>query len=140
MSEKLDAEKPEPVVRITNDEKVEVNEAVNKKLTEMSKETKTRKTKRKLKKPEASEDTNTTVSTLTNNQIYMLLAVVGVIIAGASLYYQRKSVVKDEKPKVVAVPTKNVEHDHGPIVRTPDEDAVLRPQVVEIRPPGMYSF
>ena len=130
--------KPEPVVKITNDEKVEVNEAVNKKLTEMSKETKTKKVKRKLKKPEASEDTNTTVSTLTNNQIYMLLAVVGVIIAGASLYYQRKSVVKDEKPKVKQEPIK--EHDHGPVVRTSDEEAVLRPQVVEIRPPGMYSF
>ena len=129
--DKPDTEKPEPVVKITNDEKVEVNEVVNKKLTEMSKEAKTRK-KRKLQKPETSKDTgasSTSVSTLTNNQIYMLLAVVGVIIAGASLYYQRKSVVKDEKPKVEQEPIK--EHDHGPV-----------PVVVDLteQTPGMYSF
>ena len=134
MSEKPDDKSDcnsEPVVKITNDEKVEVNEAVNKKLTEMSKETKTRKTKRKLQKPETSKDTSITVSTLTNNQIYMLLAVVGVIIAGASLYYQRKSVVKDEKPKVEVPQPKRVEHDHGP-----------KPVVVDLseQPPGLYSF
>ena len=134
MSEKPDDKSDcnsEPVVKITNDEKVEVNEAVNKKLTEMSKETKTRKTKRKLQKPETSKDTSTTVSTLTNNQIYMLLAVVGVIIAGASLYYQRKSAIKDEKPKVEISQPKEVEHDHGP-----------KPVVVDLseQPPGLYSF
>ena len=121
MSDKVD-EKPEPVANITNNEKVEVNEAVNKKLSEMSKEAKTRK-KRKLQKPETPKDTGATVSTLTNNQMYMLLAVVGVIIAGASLYYQRKSVVKDEKPKA---PTKEPESEHAPVV-------------VDLMP-GMYSF
>ena len=131
MSDKVEDSKPEPVANITNNEKVEVNETVNKKLTEMSKEAKTRK-KRKLQKPETSKDTgksSTTVSSLTNNQIYMLLAVAGVIIAGASLYYQRKSVVKDEKPKVEQAPIK--EHDHGPV-----------PVVVDLteQSPGMYSF
>ena len=113
----------EPVVNITNNEKVEVNGTVNKKLSEMSKEAKTRKKKR-LQKPK--ETTNTTVATgvsLTNNQMYMLLAVIGVIIAGASLYYQRKSVVKDEKPKV-ELPAKP---------KTPE------PVLVDLTP-GMYSF
>ena len=132
MSDKPEDSKQEPVANITNDNKVEVNETVNKKLTEMSKEAKTRKTKRKLKKP--PEDTSETVSTLTNNQIYMLLAVVGVIFAGASLYYQRKSVVKDEKPKAK--------------VKTPED--VPKPVVVDLserhsepsspQAPGMYSF
>ena len=126
------ADKPEPVANITNNEKVEVNEAVNKKLTEMSKEAKTRK-KRKLQKPGTSKDTSTTVSMLTNNQIYMLLAVVGVIIAGASLYYQRKSVVKDEKPKVEQAPIK--EHDHGPMPVVADLTDRSPTQS-----PGMYSF
>ena len=135
MSEKVTDDKPdckpEEVVKITNDEKVYVNEAVNKKLTEMSKETKTRKTKRKLKKPEDTDSSTTTVSTLTNNQIYMLLAVAGVIIAAASLYYQRKSAVKDEKPKVEIAQPKEIEHDHGP-----------KPVVVDLseQPPGLYSF
>ena len=116
--EKLD----EPVPNITNDEKPEVNTTVNKKLTEMSKEAKTRTKKRKLQKP--PKDTGTTVSTLTNNQMYMLLAVIGVVIAGASLYYQRKSVVKDEKPEVKST-TKP---------ETPPEPVLLD------LTPGMYSF
>ena len=126
----------EPTSNITNDEKVEVNQTVNKKLSEMSKEAKTRKTKRKLEKP--PKDTSTDVSTLTSNQIYMLLAVVGVIIAGASLYYQRKSFFKNEKSKVETPEIKD---------RHRQEQAVLRPVVVDpeetpVSPqlPGMYSF
>ena len=128
-------EDSEPVVNITNDEKVKVNGTVNKKLAEMSKEAKKGKAKRKLQKPEASSKDDTT---LTSNQIYMLLAVAGVIIAGASLYYQRKSAIKNEKSKVK--------------VETPEEQAVLRPVVVDLthrspgsepsspQLPGMYSF
>ena len=117
MSEKVDD-------NITNDEKVEVNQTVNKKLAEMSKEAKTRKTKRKLQKPPQ----DTTVSSVTNNQIYMLLAVVGVVIAGASLYYQRKSVVKNETPKKKAVPRPVVD-------QSPPNSSPSSPQA-----PGMYSF
>ena len=50
MTEKDDKTDCEANNRITNDEKVEVNEAVNKKLSAMSKEAKTKK-KRKLQKP-----------------------------------------------------------------------------------------
>ena len=94
-----------PVEKITNDEKVEVNEVVNKKLTAMSKEAKSRK-KKKLQKPQKDESTK--ISSMTNNQIFLALGVVGVIIAGVSLYYQRKTVMKmfkkdkkkEEPPKV----------------------------------------
>ena len=101
--------------RITNDEKVEVNEVVNKKLTAMSKETKARK-KKKLEKPPKDEH-QSTVSTISDNQVFLLLGVVGVIIAAVSLYYQRKSVVKDdvdehdEKPVTQHV-TQNVRTQH----------------------------
>ena len=119
MTDKED--KGETIPKITNDEKPEVNTVINKKLTEMSKEAKTRTKKRKLQKPQSPKDDTTTVTTLTNNQMYMLLAIVGVIIAGASLYYQRKSVVKSQKPKV--------------------EEVKKEPEpVVEVSTPGMYTF
>ena len=100
----------EPVERITNDEKVEVNETVNKKLTAMSKEAKNRK-KKKLQKP--LKDESTEVSTMSNNQIFLALGVVGVIIAGVSLYYQRKSVMKIFKKdqKKEEVPEVHIPHD-----------------------------
>ena len=97
MTEKQKDETTKPCEpRITNDEKVEVNEVVNKKLTAMSKETKARK-KKKLEKPPKDEHTSTSVSTMSDNQMFLLLGIVGVIIAGVSLYYQRKSATKDEK-------------------------------------------
>ena len=96
----------EPVERITNDEKVEVNQVVNKKLTTMSKETKARK-KKKLQKP--PKDEHTTSSSMTNNQIFLVLGVVGVIIAGVSLYYQRKTVMKMFKKE--ETPEVHVPHD-----------------------------
>ena len=101
MSEKAD----EVVANITNDKKVEVNETVNKKLSTMSKEAKTRKKRKPQKPPQESRSNSTTIS---NNQMYMLLAVAGVIIAAASLYYQRKSVVKDEPKKTEQVPVVKV--------------------------------
>ena len=106
----------EPVQRITNDEKVEVNETVNKKLTAMSKEAKARK-KKKLQKPPKDKDEPTTstssVSSMTNNQIVLKLGVVGVIIAGVSLYYQRKTVMKMFKKdqKKVEEPEVHLPHD-----------------------------
>ena len=99
MTEEQKTEKPkpcEPMPKITNDEKVEENETVNKKLTAMSKETKARK-KKKLEKPPKDDHTSTSVSTMSDNQIFLLLGVVGVIIAGISLYYQRKSATKNVK-------------------------------------------
>ena len=111
------AEPCEPVerpseVRITNDEKVEVNQVVNKKLTAMSKETKARK-KKKLQKPPKDEHTASTVSSMTNNQIFLVLGVVGVIIAGVSLYYQRKTVMKmfKKEKKREEKPAVHVPHD-----------------------------
>ena len=107
--DKAEVKPCEPVERITNDEKVEVNQVVNKKLTAMSKETKARK-KKKLEKPPKDEHTSTSVSTMSDNQIFLLLGIIGVIIAGVSLYYQRKSVTKDDK-KEEEKPKGHVPHD-----------------------------
>ena len=100
----------ETVERITNDEKVEVNETVNKKLTAMSKEAKSRK-KKKLQKP--PKDESTKIPSVSNNQIFLVLGIVGVIIAGVSLYYQRKTVMKMFKKdqKKVETPEVHVPHD-----------------------------
>ena len=98
----------ETVERITNDEKVEVNESVNKKLSAMSKEAKTRK-KRKLQKP-PKEETTSSAPSMSTNQIFLLLGVVGVIIAGASLYYQRKSSMRKEQKK------------EKPLIEIPEEE------------------
>ena len=106
--QKTETLKPSEVPRITNDEKVQVNEVVNKKLTAMSKETKARK-KKKLEKPPNDEHTSTSVTTMSDNQIFLLLGVIGVIIAGVSLYYQRKSVTKDNKKHVEEPEEKHVE-------------------------------
>ena len=123
MSEKSEAAKPcEPTEapRITNDEKPQVNEVVNKKLKAMSKETKARK-KKKLEKPPKDEHTESSVSTMTDNQMFMLLGIIGVIIAGVSLYYQRRSANKDKKHvKEIEdrqgqdVKQQSVKHDHAP--------------------------
>ena len=110
------------VERITNDEKVEVNENVNKKLTAMSKEAKTRK-KKKLQKPPKDESS---VSPMSNNKIFLVLGVVGVIIAGVSIYYQRKSVMKMCKKEQKKVePEVHVPHDERdePI---PENDSLIK--------------
>ena len=114
----------EPVERITNDEKVEVNQVVNKKLSAMSKETKARK-KKKLEKPPKDEHT-TSVTTMSDNQMFMLLGIIGVIIAGVSLYYQRKSVTKDVKKdkKKEEKPKAHVPHDVKDDL--PEDDALIK--------------
>ena len=106
--------------RITNDEKPQVNEVVNKKLAAMSKETKARR-KKKLEKPPKDEHTETAVTTMTDNQMFLLLGIIGVIIAGVSLYYQRRSANKDKKHvKEIEdrqgqdVKQQSVKHDHAP--------------------------
>ena len=106
-------QKSAEVPRITNDEKPQVNEIVNKKLAAMSKETKARK-KKKLEKPPKDENTETTVSTMTDNQMFLLLGIIGVIIAGVSLYYQRRSANKDKKHVKQDVKQQSVKHDHAP--------------------------
>ena len=117
MSDKDDKggnETPKPceaVERIINDEKVEVNQVVNKKLMAMSKETKARK--KKLQKPPKDDHTTSSVLPMTNNQIFLVLGIVGVIIAGVSLYYQRKTVMKMFKKdkKKEETPKVHVPHD-----------------------------
>ena len=113
-------QKPTEAPRITNNEKPQVNEVVNKKLTAMSKETKARK-KKKLENPPKDEHTETSVPTMSDNQMFLLLGIIGVIIAGVSLYYQRKSANKDKKhDKEIEdrrrqdVKEQSVKHDHAP--------------------------
>ena len=114
----------EAVERITNDEKVEVNQVVNKKLTAMSKETKARK-KKKLEKPPKDEHT-TSATTMTDNQMFMLLGIIGVIIAGVSLYYQRKTATKDVKKekKKEEKPKEHIPHDVKDDL--PEDDALIK--------------
>ena len=114
-----------PVERITNDEKVEVNQVVNKKLTAMSKETKVRK-KKKLQKPPKDEHTTSTVSSMTNNQIFLVLGVVGVIIAGVSLYYQRKTVMKMIKKDKKKEETPEVHTPHDVKEDIPEDNALIK--------------
>ena len=83
---------------ITNPEPVETSEAsskVNKKLSAMSKNTKEKQKNRKLSKPTVSRAPTKGFS-LDINPMY-LFGLLGVIIAGASLWYQRKSFLKDER-------------------------------------------
>ena len=124
------SETPKPCEpeRITNDEKVEVNEVVNKKLMTMSKEAKARK-KRKLQKPPKDKDDKhvetPSAPSMSNNQIFLVLGVVGVIIAGVSLHYQRKTVMKmfkgEEKKKESEA---HVPHDVKDEV--PENDALIK--------------
>ena len=84
----------EASLRITNDtvETDPVRKLVNKKLTTMSKETKEQKKNRKRTlKPPKDEFALPDI-----NPMY-LLTFIGVIIAGLSLYYTRKTAMKEEK-------------------------------------------
>ena len=115
----------EPVERITNDEKVEVNQVVNKKLTTMSKETKARK-KKKLQKPPKDEHTTSTIPSMTNNQIFLVLGVAGVIIAGVSLYYQRKTVMKMIKKERKEDKTPQAHIPHNVKDDLPEDHALIK--------------
>ena len=59
------------------------------------------------------KDESTKISSISNNQIFLALGVVGVIIAGVSLYYQQKTVLKMFKKdqKKVETPEVHVPHD-----------------------------
>ena len=90
--------KEEETPVITNPEPVKETPKVNKKLSAMSKNTKEKQKNRRLPKP-------TTVSrapskglplSLDINPMY-LFGILGVIIAAASLWYQRKSFLKDSE-------------------------------------------
>ena len=85
---------------ITNPEPVEntlsvANPKVNKKLSAMSKNTKEKQKNRRLPKPTVSRG-NSKGFSLDINPMY-LFGLLGVIIAGASLWYQRKSFLKEEE-------------------------------------------
>ena len=88
--------KKEDPPSITNPEPVDTSATsskVNKKLSAMSKNTKEKQKNRKLSKPTVSRTPPRGFS-LNINPMY-LLGLIGVIIAGASLWYQRKSFLKD---------------------------------------------
>ena len=84
---------PPPV--ITNPEPVENTPKVNKKLSAMSKNTKEKQKNRKLSKPTVSR-AGPTKTSLDINPMY-LFGLLGVIIAAASLWYQRKSFLEEQK-------------------------------------------
>ena len=89
--------KEEEIPTITNPEPVADTPKVNKKLSAMSKNTKEKQKNRKLSKPTVSRTPSKGFS-LNINPMY-LLGLIGVIIAGASLWYQRKSFLKDSEDK-----------------------------------------
>ena len=99
--------KKEETPTITNPEPVEDTPKVNKKLSAMSKNTKEKQKNRKLSKPTVSRTAPKEFS-LDINPMY-LLGIIGVIIAGASLWYQRKSFLKEEQSE---------ESDNDPVQST----------------------
>ena len=95
-SEMPSKKKTPPPPTITNPEPVEseATPKVNKKLSAMSKNTKEKQKNRKLSKPTTVSRTSS--KGLDINPMY-LFGLLGVIIAAASLWYQRKSFLKDER-------------------------------------------
>ena len=88
--------KEEAAPVITNPDPVDASETsskVNKKLSAMSKNTKEKQKNRKLSKPTVR---HTPPLSLDINPMY-LFGLLGVIIAAASLWYQRKSFLKDSE-------------------------------------------
>ena len=133
-------EKSMPPPSITNPEPVENTPKVNKKLSVMSKNTKEKQKNRKLSKPTVSRAPPQKVS-LNINPMY-LLGIIGVIIAGASLWYQRKSFLKEKSdPPVQSTgggeeetkksPSKKVQHDPWEWQREHQQTGVF---------PGNYDF
>ena len=94
---------------ITNPEPVKdasaTSSKVNKKLSTMSKNTKEKQKNRKLPKPSVSRAPSPNFS-LDINPMY-LLGILGVIIAGFSLWYQRKSYLKEEDERSGDAPVQN---------------------------------
>ena len=89
--------KEEPT--ITNPEPVDTSATsskVNKKLSAMSKNTKEKQKNRRLPKPTTVSRGNSKGFSLDINPMY-LFGLLGVIIAAASLWYQRKSYLKEEE-------------------------------------------
>ena len=103
--------KKEETPTITNPEPVKDTPKVNKKLSAMSKNTKEKQKNRKLSKPTVSRAPPRGFS-LDINPMY-LLGIIGVIIAGASLWYQRKSFLKEQKD----------DDDKEPVQSTGDNDS-----------------
>ena len=97
-TERSEPPKPaEPELRITNpegdkDEDPKRNQ-VNKKLSAMSKNTKEKQKNRRLSKPTSISQGS--LSKMLNISPMYLLGIIGVIIAGISLWYQRKSYLQD---------------------------------------------
>ena len=92
----------EPELRITNPEGDKDGEAnpkrtqVNKKLSAMSMNTKEKQKNRRLSKPTSSSIPQGSLSKMLNISPMYLLGIIGVVIAGISLWYQRKSYLQDK--------------------------------------------
>ena len=86
-------------------------------------------TKRKLQKSLKDES---------NNQIYVLLAVAGAIIVGASLYNQQKSIVENKKPKTLEIEDR---HRQEQVVEQSHSEQSAKPSSLQVaQGPGIYSF
>ena len=96
VKEKMPSVKKEETPTITNPEPVVETPKVNKKLSAMSKNTKEKQKNRKLSKPTVSNRANPKGPFLNINPMY-LLGIIGVIIGGLSLWYQRKSFLKEQQ-------------------------------------------
>ena len=120
--------KEEETPTITNPEPVQdasaTSSKVNKKLSTMSKNTKEKQKNRKLPKPTVSRPPPSTMS-LDINPMY-LLGILGVIIAGASLWYQRKSFLKEEDER-------SGDSDSAPVQST-GEDTAKKPSPKKKQP------
>lgn len=96
---------PPQITSKTEDKDLETNpkrKQVNKKLSKMSKNTKEKQKNRALRKPTSGSTPQSSVppgslSKLLNINPMYLLGLVGVLIAGVSLWYQQKSYLKDEQ-------------------------------------------
>ena len=103
---------------ITNPEPVDPKDTpkVNKKLSAMSKNTKEKQKNRKLSKPTVRSVSR--APSLNINPMY-LLGIIGVIIAGASLWYQRKSFLKEEEEQRSDDPVQSTGGDPEAIKKSP---------------------
>ena len=119
MPPKKESEATTPV--ITNPEPVVDTPKVNKKLSTMSKNTKEKQKNRKLSKPTVSTAAKRGQGfSLDINPMY-LFGLLGVIIAGASLWYQRKSFLKESGSD------KNDDNDNAPVQSTGGEEETKSP-------------
>ena len=102
---------PPKITNQTEDKELETNskrKQVNKKLSTMSKNTKEKQKNKPLRKPTSTIPPGSLSKLLNINPMY-LLGIIGVLIAEVSLWFQRKSYLRDENEQ-----QSDDERDEGP--------------------------